>query len=286
MSRAACANRCLATMYAAAVCVALVLIGCRPYQPPPTDVITLATTTSTQDSGLLDALLPAFRAETGNEVKVIAVGSGQAMELGRGGDADVLLTHAPAAEDEFVAAGHGIERRKVMYNDFVLVGPPDDPAGVAATRTVGDALRTIADRAAPFISRGDESGTHQKERELWTAAGIVPSSEWHLRSGSGMAQTLRIASEKQAYTLADRGTLLAHRATLRLAICSQGDPLLRNEYSVMLVNPARHPHVRTASARRFADYLLSPATQRRIGEFGVERFGEPLFYTFDAATQR
>ncbi|MEX2186429.1 MAG: substrate-binding domain-containing protein [Pirellulales bacterium] len=273
------------SVYIAAAWALVALVGCRAYEPPPADTLTLATTTSTQDSGLLDALLPAFRAETGIDVKVIAVGSGQAIELGRRGDADVLLTHAPAAEDKFVAAGNGIERCKVMYNDFVLVGAANDPADIRNQASVVDALKSIADRSAPFVSRGDESGTHQKERGLWAAVGRAPSGDWYLRSGSGMAQTLRIASEKQAYTLSDRATFLAHRESLRLAILSQGDPLLRNEYSVMLVNPARHAHVRVAAARRFADFLLAPATQARIAEFGRAKFGQPLFYTFEAAAR-
>lgn len=264
-----------------AACASLALAGCRAYETPPNDTIVLATTTSTHDSGLLDVLLPLCRRQTGIEVKAIAVGSGQAIELGRRGDADVLLTHAPAAEDRFVAEGHGIERRKVMYNDFVLVGPGDDPAGVGKTSSIVDALRVALRSGLPFVSRGDESGTHQKERQLWAAVGSTPEGDGYLSTGAGMAQTLRVASERKGYTLSDRATFLTHRGSLELAIVSQGDPLLRNEYAVMLVNPAKHAHIRLAAARRFADFLLSPAAQQAIAAFGVEKYGQPLFYTFD-----
>jgi tungstate transport system substrate-binding protein len=257
------------------VAVALMTAGCsRPAAPS----ITLATTTSTRDSGLLDALLPRFRQETGIEVKVVAVGTGQALELGRRGDADVLLVHDPAAEEKFVADGFGVDRRPVMWNDFVLVGPPADPAGVKGLSAVVEAFRRIADRRAAFVSRGDESGTHQKERAVWPRAGIEPGGDWYVRAGAGMAQVLRMASENRAYTLSDRGTFLARRQGLDLAVLCERDPLLINPYSVILVNPAKYPHVRRAQAGHFADFLLAPAGQRAIADFGRDRYGEPLFF--------
>lgn len=240
--------------------------------------ITLATTTSTQDSGLLDVLVPLFEKQTGIKVKVIAVGTGQALELGRRGDADVVLVHDPAGEEKFVAEGFGVNRRGVMSNDFVLVGPPADPAGVKGTREAGAALRTVAEKRATFVSRGDESGTHQKERALWAAAKVEPKGEWYLRAGAGMGQVLRMANEKRAYTLTDRGTYLAQRGGLELAVVSEGDALLRNPYSVILVNPEKHGHVRQEAATKFADFLLSPEGQKMIGAFGLDKHGQPLFF--------
>jgi tungstate transport system substrate-binding protein len=247
-----------------------------------TRTITLATTTSVRDTGLLDMLVPAFERQTGIEVLVVAVGSGQALDMGGRGDADVLLTHAPDAEEKFMAEGHGSQRRLFMHNDFVLVGPKLDPAGVSGEESVTGVLAQLAKSNAPFVSRGDESGTHLKEKQIWEAAGIIPNGGWYIRAGSGMVQTLRMASEKRAYTLSDRGTYLAQRSSLDLAILSQGDPLLRNQYAVIVVNPAKHPHVKAAAARRFADFLLSPETQSSIGRFGADKFGEPLFFP-DAA---
>ena len=253
------------------------LIGCQRSEPSPI-TLTLATTTSTQDSGLLDALLPTFETQTGITVKVVAVGSGQALELGRRGDADLLLTHAPEAEQRFVADGAGIERREVMYNDFVLVGPAADPAGLRGSSDVVMALQQIVQNACLFVSRGDDSGTHQKEQELWKAAAVNPASSEYLEVGSGMAATLRIASEKAAYTLTDRATFLAQRDQLQLEVLSFGDLRLRNQYAVILVHPQRHPHVQFQAAQQFADFLLRPETQRMIDQFGRDRFGEPLFF--------
>ena len=257
--------------------VALLFVGCaRPNDPEAT--ITLATTTSTRDSGLLDGLLPRFEEETGIEVKVVAVGSGQALELGRRGDADVLLTHAPDAEAEFVAEGHGVSRRPMMHNDFVLVGPMDDPANVAdATSAVG-ALRRIADAQAQFVSRGDDSGTHRKEESLWRQAKFEPQGAWYLRAGAGMAAALRMAGEKSAYALCDRGTFLARGRGLGLAVVSQEDPVLRNQYAVIVVNSASGSQASREAARRFADFLLSEPARKVIAEFGEDVFGEPLFF--------
>ena len=263
------------TRFLAAGLVAVLLAaGCSPGQK----TLTLATTTSTQDSGLLDVLLPRFRARTGIEVKVVAVGTGQALELARRGDADVLLVHDPAAEQRFMDDGFGAGRREVMHNDFVLVGPADDPAGVKGQASVAEAFARIARRGSAFVSRGDESGTHQKEKAAWRQAGVEPRGDWYLRAGAGMGQVLRLAGEKRAYTLSDRGTFLALRGGLDLAVLGEGDPLLVNPYHVIVVNPAKHPHVRRREAEQLADFLLSPEGQGLIADFGKDRFGQPLFF--------
>jgi tungstate transport system substrate-binding protein len=240
--------------------------------------VTLATTTSTQDSGLLDVLVPLFHEQTGTEVKVVAVGTGQALELARRGDADVLLVHDPEAERLFMDQSWGVGRRPVMYNDFVLVGPSADPAGIKGAPSVAASFAGIARAGAPFVSRGDESGTHAKERTVWQKSGVEPQGPWYIKAGAGMGQVLRMASEKRAYTLSDRGTFLAQRRGLDLDILYEGDPLLKNQYSVILVNPEKHPHVRSVAARRFADFLLTPATQKVIADFGRDRYGQPLFF--------
>jgi tungstate transport system substrate-binding protein len=267
------------------VVAALASAGC-PSRPSPAPSLTLATTTSTQDSGLLDVLLPLFREKTGIEIKAVAVGTGQALALGRRGDADVLLVHDPAGERRFMAEGHGALRREVMYNDFVLVGAPADPAGVKSLKSLTGAFVRIAARQAPFVSRGDESGTHAKEKEVWRRADVEPLGAWYIRAGAGMGQVLRLASEKRAYTLSDRGTFLALGQGLDLAVLGEGDPLLKNPYSVIVVSPDRHPHVREQAARRFTDFLLSPEGQRAIADFGKDRFGEPLFFVGEAGKGR
>ena len=260
-------------------CLLLVAMGCSGKDdPPPT--ITLATTTSTRDSGLLDALAPKFEKQTGIEVKVVAVGSGQALEFGRRGDADVLLTHAPAAEKEFMAQGFGEERQAVMHNDFVLVGPTADPAKISGEKSITLAFARIAGSNSPFVSRGDESGTHLKERRIWQQADIEPDSPWYLQAGTGMANVLRMADQKNAYTLSDRGTFLAQRRQLVLTVLCEGDPLLQNDYSVILVKHDKLPHVNREPARRFVDFLLSRDVQKMIGDFGVDKFGEPLFFPY------
>lgn len=243
----------------------------------PVTVI-LATTTSTQDTGLLDVLLPAFHAaHPGIRVKPIAVGTGEALAMGRRGDADLLLVHARQAEDEFMARGHGLLRLDVMHNDFVLVGPPADPAGVRG-RPVREALQGIAARRAAFVSRGDRSGTHTKELALWKQAGIEkPVGPWYLEAGQGMGATARIASEKRAYTLMDRGTFLSLRATLDLGVVSEGGDEMLNRYGAIVVSPTAHPGVKAAEARVLAGWLTSEEGQRLIGEFGRDRFGQPLF---------
>ena len=252
----------------------------------PAVSLTLATTTSTRDSGLLDVLVPQFERQTGIRIKVVAVGSGQALELGRRGDADILLTHAPEAEQEFMKQGFGELRRALMYNDFVLVGPGSDPAKIKGQKSIVGALQCLAEAKSPFVSRGDESGTHQKEKALWKQAAVAPSGDWYISAGSGMAAVLRMANEKQAYTLSDRGTFLAQRQKLELFILSEGDPLLRNPYAVLLVSAAKHPHIQRNAARQFLDFLVSPGVQKTIGEFGVKEFGMPLFFpTADQARE-
>jgi tungstate transport system substrate-binding protein len=242
----------------------------------PTDVI-LATTTSTQDSGLLDVLLPVFKEQTGYSLKPVAIGSGAALELGVKGEADVLLVHSPAAEEEFMAAGFGSERRMVMYNDFVIVGPAGDPAGIKAAENATEALRQIRDAEAIFVSRGDDSGTHALERQLWADAGIEPSGSWYQEAGTGMGDTLNIANERDGYTLTDRGTYLSLQDRLDLEILVEGDLALLNIYHVIAVNPERYDTINAAGAQAFIDFLLAPETQRLIGEVGVEAFGQPLF---------
>jgi tungstate transport system substrate-binding protein len=253
-------------------------LGARAATPPPgeRDVI-LATTTSTQDSGLLDALGPLFEARTGYNLKPVAVGSGAALKLGETGEADVLLAHSPAVEEAFMAAGFGVARELVMYNDFVLVGPDDDPAGIARSDSASGAMGRIVDAEAIFVSRGDDSGTHALELRLWAAAGVVPDGSWYQESGTGMGDTLNIANERQGYTLADRGTYLALADRLDLAVLVEGDPALLNVYHAITVNPDNGPRVNAAGGAAFLAFLLEPATQAAIAQFGVDRFGRPLF---------
>lgn len=237
----------------------------------------LATTTSTQDSGLLDVLIPMFEDQYDYKVKTIAVGSGQALEMGARGEADVLLAHSPKAEEEFMAAGNGESREAVMHNDFVIVGPSDDAAGIMGLESAADALAMIAEAEAPFLSRGDESGTHSKELSLWSTMGIEPSGNWYQETGQGMGATLNVASEKEGYTLTDRGTFLAQRANLDLEVLVEGDPALFNNYHVIVVNPEKHDEVNVEAARDFASFILSAPIQETIRGFGVAEFGEPLF---------
>jgi tungstate transport system substrate-binding protein len=238
----------------------------------------LATTTSTDDSGLLDYILPDFEAESGVDVDVVAAGTGQALQLGEDGNADVLLVHARAQEDEFMANGHGTRREDVMYNDFVIVGPPDDPAGIREAASAAEAFSKIADSQVTFVSRGDDSGTHTKEKAIWAAAGIEPSGEWYQSAGQGMGAVLTMSDEQGAYTLSDRATYLAR--TLEgtgLEILVEGDPILYNPYGVIAVNPEKNPEIQADLANEFIDWLISEATQEKIGQFGVEEFGSPLF---------
>ncbi|NWG07700.1 MAG: substrate-binding domain-containing protein [Chloroflexi bacterium] len=245
---------------------------------PASSNLILATTTSTQDSGLLDVLIPLFEAESGYTVQTVAVGSGQAMKMGEDGNADVLLVHAPEAEEEFMAKGFGKDRALVMHNDFVVVGPASDPAGIAGMAAV-DAWKRIAASGAVFISRGDDSGTHKKEMNLWKQAALDPKGQaWYFESGQGMGATLTIASEKGAYTLTDRATYLAARDHLQLEILVEGDETLLNVYHVITVNPEKWEKVNYEGALAFLRFLIAPSTQEIIGQFGVDRFGQPLFF--------
>ncbi|MBI2723585.1 MAG: substrate-binding domain-containing protein [Chloroflexi bacterium] len=239
----------------------------------------LATTTSTQDSGLLDVLVPMFERESGYSVKTVAVGSGQAIEQGSRGDADVLLVHSPAAEQQMVDAGNGIERTLIMHNDFIFVGPPDDPAALKASTSSADAMKRIAGAQAPFISRGDNSGTNALELKLWQAAAITPKGQsWYQESGQGMGATLAIADQKSAYTISDRATYLAQKKNLSLTISYERDKGLLNVYHVIVVNPAKFPKVNVVGARAFAAFLVRADIQDVIGKFGVDKAGEPLFF--------
>ena len=239
----------------------------------PQEVV-LASTTSTEDSGLFEVLIPAFqRACPEYRIRVIAVGSGEALRLASRGDADVVLTHSPRAEEEFMEEGHGLERRRVMYNDFVIVGPPNGPAEHCAGEDAASALGCIAEVRAPFVSRGDDSGTHARERRLWHAAGVQPAGDWYIQAGQGMGAVLMMASEKGAYALTDRGTFLSLRDALELVVLVEGDEALRNQYTVTTVRGAAVPE----GARAFAEWIVSEDAQRLIGEYGVERFGRRLF---------
>jgi tungstate transport system substrate-binding protein len=244
-----------------------------------TKTVILSTTTSTQDSGLLDVLIPIFEKNTGYFVKTIAVGSGQAMAMGQKGEADVLLVHSPAAEKTFVAEGYGINRRLIMHNDFIIVGPPEDSAKIKGIKSASEAFKKMAASNALFLSRGDNSGTHSKEKAIWKAAGIDPEKEkWYQQTGLGMGQTLSVTAEKKGYTLADRGTYLALKKNLGLDILVEGDAILLNIYHVIEVNPAKWPKVNAAGGKAFADFMVSKETQAIIKTFGVEKFGSPLFF--------
>ena len=245
---------------------------------PAQSAIILATTTSTQDSGLLDVLVPRFEKERGIAIKVIAVGSGAALRMAARGDADVILVHAPAAERPYVEAGDLVDGRAVMHNDFVITGPGDDPAGIRALTSVNDVMRALATRGA-FVSRGDDSGTHSQELALWAAARIDPRSiQRREETGQGMGATLSIADQRRAYTLTDRGTYLSLRRRLKLAILFQGDASLRNLYHVYAVNPAKNPRIQRDAARTFIDFLVSPPIQQAIADFKRAEYGESLFF--------
>lgn len=242
------------------------------------DVI-LATTTSTQDSGLLDVLIPLFEKQTGYKVKTVAVGTGQALAMGEKGEADVLLTHAPSSEKPLVDNGTVVNYELVMHNDFILVGPKDDPDGVKHAKDLAAAFQAMASGTTPFVSRGDDSGTHKMERSLWQKAGVDPQGQkWYIESGTGMGQTLLIANEKNAYTLTDRATYLAYLDKLHLAIVREGDDDLLNIYHVMQVNPERFPNVNSAGGEAFVKFMIDPETQNVIGDFGKDRFGQSLFF--------
>jgi len=258
--------------------LSLALSACAPATPANPNLI-LATTTSTQDSGLLDVLLPAFEAQTGFTVQTVAVGSGQALKMGEEGNADVLLVHSPASEKTFMDNLFGSDRRLVMHNDFIIVGPAADLAGIKTAASAQAAFQKIAASGAQFISRGDQSGTNTKELALWRTANITPDSQaWYVETGQGMGTTLTIASEMGAYTLTDRATFLANQANYQLALLYEGDNTLMNIYHVIVVNHDKWPSSNLNGAIAFADYVISPAGQAIIADFGVDEFGQPLFY--------
>ena len=257
--------------------IGLMLVGKAPAAESNKNLI-LSTTTSTQDSGLLDVLIPMFEKQTGYSVKTVSVGTGQALALAAKGDADVALVHAPSLEKQYIADGKLLNRRLVMYNDFVIIGPKEDPAKVKSAKTALAALKQIEQTQSRFVSRGDNSGTHNLEKALWKEAGITPKGDWYIEAGQGMGATLGIANERNAYTITDRGTLLALGNRVNLPILVEGDKALLNIYSVMEVNPANGPRINTAGAKAFADFLVAPQTQNVIKNFGVEKFGQSLFF--------
>ena len=240
----------------------------------------LSTTTSTENSGLLYVLLPPFEKQFNVKVDVISVGSGKAIKLGENGDADVVLMHERDLEDKFVADGYGVNRRDVMNNDFVIIGPTADPSGIRKAKTAAEAFKLIAKKEATFVSRGDKSGTHSKELSLWKKAGVTPGGSWYMESGMGMGEVLIMAYEKGAYTLTDRGTYLAFQkgGKINLPILFEGDSTLFNPYGIIAVNPARHPSVNYIMAMALIGWVTSPEGQRIIADFGKERYGSPLFY--------
>lgn len=240
--------------------------------------IILATTTSVQDTGLLDVLVEAFKKNSGQSIKAIAVGSGQAMKLGKTGEADILLVHSPQDELEFMDEGFGTERVTFMHNDFVLLGPKSDPAKAAGAKTALDAFKRIAEKKALFVSRGDNSGTHKKEIKLWQEAGVRPDKEAYIETGQGMSATAAVVSEKQGYCLADRGTYLSLKKSLDLVIVYEGDISLRNNYSLMLVNPQKFPKVNDEGAKSFLNFILSKEAKGIIENFGKAQYGAPLFF--------
>jgi len=247
----------------------MVLVGCAPKKP-----VILATTTSTVDSGLLDVLVPMFEQKTGYQIKTIAVGTGQALAMGEKGDADVLLVHSPVAEQKLVDSGVAIDRHYLMYNDYVLLGPQEDPAGIRGISSASEALSKIAQTGGSFVSRGDDSGTHKKEKELWPTQ---PQGDWYIEAGAGMSATLAIAEDKQAYILSDRGTYLAYKKNLNLEVLVEGDGPLLNPYHVMRVNQEKFKHVNAKGAIKFVEFMLSEEVRTIILSFGVDKYGEALF---------
>jgi tungstate transport system substrate-binding protein len=257
--------------------LALAMVPIALAQAPASRTLILSTTTSTQDSGLLDVLVPLFETKTGYTVKTISVGTGQALALAARGEADVTLCHAPALEKKYVAEGKMLDRRLVMYNDFLVVGPEADSAKIKGDTSVVDALKRIAAASARFVSRGDKSGTHILEQRLWQEAGLTPAAPWYIESGQGMGATLGIANDRQAYTLTDRATLLAFGKRVDLRAMVEHDRLLLNIYSVMEVNPANGSKVNVSAGKAFAAFMLDPETQAVIKAFGVDKYGQPLF---------
>jgi len=262
----------------AAVLLVIVLgVAAAAAPGPASRTVILSTTTSTQDSGLLDVLVPIFERQTGLTLKTVSVGTGQALALAARGEADVVLVHAPPLERKYVEEGKLTKRRLVMVNDFVVVGPESDPARIRGEKRAADALAKIAAAGARFVSRGDKSGTHVLEQSLWKQAGVTPAAPWYIESGQGMGATLGLADDRRAYTLTDRATYLAFGRRVALTTLVEGDRALLNVYSVLEVNPANGPRVNAGGGKAFADFLLAPQTQAVIRTFGVDRFGQPLF---------
>lgn len=253
--------------------------GCTKTVVKEQKAIILATTTSTENSGLLDYILPSFKEETGIEAKVIAVGTGKALQMGRDGEADVLLVHAKSSEEQFVEEGHGTERFDVMYNDFVIIGPKDDPAKLSekAKSDVVEAFKILNGGQGQFVSRGDDSGTHKKEKKFWEEAGIEPAGDWYISAGKGMGDVIQMTNEMQAYTMSDRATYLSMKDKIELEVVVEGDSKLFNQYGVIPVNPTKNDQINSDGAESFVKWLLSEETQKLIGEFGKEKFGQPLF---------
>ena len=267
-------NMVIRVLLSAVICVMVFTLGCRRKVPR----LILATTTSVENTGLLDALIPVFEREAKARVDVVACGTGKAIRLAKNGDCDLILVHDPEAEEKFVKEGYGINRKSIMYNDFVIVGPGNDPARIKGMRGIIPALSAIAHKKALFISRGDDSGTHKRERQLWERAGLIPEGEWYQETGQGMGVTLVIASQKQAYSLTDRATYLSCKEKITLDILYEKDRLLYNLYSIILVNSKRYPHVTSKKGIEFINFLISGRGQGIIKEFGREEFGEPLFH--------
>lgn len=258
---------------------AVFLAACAPPAPANPNLI-LATTTSTQDSGLLDELIPLFEEQTGYTVQTVAVGSGEAMKMGEEGNADVLLVHAPSSEVAFMEGGFGKDRFLVMHNDFIIVGPSSDPAGIKGMATAAEAFTTIFNAGASFITRGDDSGTHKKELALWKAAGLDPAGQtWYIETGQGMGASMTVASEKQAYILTDRATYLANKDNYQLEVLVEGEPGLLNVYHVITVNPEKWTEMNYEGALSFANFMVASETQAVISEFGKDKFGQPLFFS-------
>jgi len=264
-------------LFLAILMVGLLVVGCSG--EAVSKELILATTTSTENSGLLSAILPEFEKETGFTVKVVAVGTGKALQMGRDGEADVLLVHAKSSEEEFVAEEHGIYRKDVMYNDFVIIGSNEDPAGVkeAAGDDVLSALKMISEANAEFVTRGDDSGTHKKEMKFWAELGIEPAGDWYISSGQGMGATITIANEKLAYTMSDRATYLSRKDELDLGVLVEGDSKLFNQYGVIPVNPEKSDKINNKGAEAFVEWITGDNAEKLIKEFGVEKFGQPLF---------
>jgi tungstate transport system substrate-binding protein len=270
-----------------------IALGCGGTPTPDNPDLILASTTSTRDSGLMDVLIPIFEQETGYTVKAVYVGSGAAMAMGQQGNADVLLVHSPAAEVTFMSGNYGINRMLVMHNDFIIVGPASDPAGIKGMTSAVDALKRIIDCGTNFYSRGDNSGTDALEKSLWKKAGVIVADnstsnpDWYIEggTGTGMLDLLRIASERDGYTITDRATYLANKSVLALDILVQGDPVLLNIYHVIQVNPALFPNVNSAGAKAFADFMVSEEAQKIIAEYGIDKYGQPLFFADAGKTE-